>query len=307
MGFLSSVGSMFGGGSGKTNSSTTSTTAPSTVWSPQTPYLTANYGQGQALANAQMQGGRFEQQNTALNNAWQSQLAGPTNPYLTGMASNAMRQISKQFNEEIMPNLLGGGNAAGQLGQERYQNLQNSAVDTAATAMSNAANDVYGRAYDSGLQAQSQAIGQAGDVMAAPWTPLQQQAGILGSPTVLSGGSTSNSSTNSTDASKGMDMGMLTTIGSWMGSAMSDERLKDDVELIPNALDKVMQLKGVTYEIFGSRETGVIAQDVQAVLPEAIITTDTDEKYLAVKYPQLVGLLVEAIKELNEKVNDGKW
>lgn len=212
MGFLSSVSKAVFGSPSK--GSTSSSSAPATVWKPQQPYLTDLYGAGQNLAASQMApGSQFNQQNQSLNNAWQSQLSGPTNPYLTGMASNAMAQISKQFNEQIMPSLLGGGNASGQLGQERYQNLQNSAVDTAATSMANAAQNVYGQAWNSGLAAQSNAIGQGGAVMSAPWAPLAAQSSIVGNPTVLSGASSSSGST--TGASKGL----LELIGGGTGMA----------------------------------------------------------------------------------------
>jgi hypothetical protein len=211
MGFLSSAKSAIMGDSGGSKSSS----APSTVWKDQAPYLTANYKAGQNLAQQQMaSGSQFNQQQGALNSAWQQQLSGPTNPYLTGMASNAMSQISKQFNEQIMPNLLGGGNAAGQLGGERYMNMQNSAVDTAATAMANAAQNVYGQAWDSGLAAQSSAIGQGNQVMNAPWQPLINQAAIVGGPTVLGGGSTSKT----TNPSEGLLSMAAKGIGAFYGA-----------------------------------------------------------------------------------------
>lgn len=131
---------------------------------------------------------RFQGQMSAQNDAWRQQLAGAQNPYLTGMAANAMNQISRQFNEQIMPSLLGGGNAAGQLGGARYQMLQDSAVRAAAEGMGNAANEVYGNMAALGLQGQSQAIGQGNQVMNAQWLPLFSQSAILGSPTVLGGG-----------------------------------------------------------------------------------------------------------------------
>lgn len=85
-------------------------------------------------------------------------------------------------------------------------------------------------------------------------------------------------------------------------SAYSDERLKSDIQLIGDALVKVMQLRGVTFvrtDVAGSpRQTGVIAQDVLRVLPEAVSGDET----LAVAYGNMVGLLVEAIKELAARV-----
>lgn len=84
-------------------------------------------------------------------------------------------------------------------------------------------------------------------------------------------------------------------------TAYSDIRLKKDIRVIPDALAKVEQLSGVTYERIdsGERQTGLIAQEVQKVLPEAVSGDDM----LSVAYGNLVGLLIEAIKELNHKVD----
>ena len=86
-------------------------------------------------------------------------------------------------------------------------------------------------------------------------------------------------------------------------TAFSDIRLKKDIELIPNALDKVLSLRGVTYTDIelGNRRTGVIAQEVQAVLPEAVKEGD---EYLSVAYGNLVGVLIESIKELEARVRE---
>lgn len=87
-------------------------------------------------------------------------------------------------------------------------------------------------------------------------------------------------------------------------TAYSDVRLKTDIQVIPDALAKVVALRGVTYERVdgGGRQTGVIAQEVQAVLPEAITVGADDQQTLSVAYGNLVGLLIEAIKELDAKV-----
>ena len=93
----------------------------------------------------------------------------------------------------------------------------------------------------------------------------------------------------------------------------SDIRLKENIEVIDNALDKVKQLKGITYDLKsdGNRLTGLIAQDLEKVLPEAVYTSETladerkgeeSEEHLAIRYGNTVGLLVEAIKELSAKI-----
>ena len=89
------------------------------------------------------------------------------------------------------------------------------------------------------------------------------------------------------------------------GSA-SDIKLKENVEVISNALEKIKELKGVNfnYKKDGKRSTGLIAQDLQKVLPEAVYTTndiETKEEHLAINYGLVIGLLVEAIKELESK------
>nr|DAG03321.1 MAG TPA: Neck appendage like protein [Siphoviridae sp. ct6rT12]DAI56948.1 MAG TPA: Neck appendage like protein [Bacteriophage sp.] len=85
-------------------------------------------------------------------------------------------------------------------------------------------------------------------------------------------------------------------------TAYSDIRLKTNIAKIDNALSKVCFINGYIYDMNGKKNTGVIAQEVQKVLPEAISITDTKEKYLSVAYGNLVGLLIEAIKELKQEV-----
>ena len=91
----------------------------------------------------------------------------------------------------------------------------------------------------------------------------------------------------------------------------SDIRLKSDIAPIQNAIDKVCRLGGYTYFKHGSdkRKTGVIAQEVLEVLPEAV--SGSEDEHYSVAYGNIVGLLIEAIKEqqkeiqeLKEKVNE---
>jgi hypothetical protein len=90
----------------------------------------------------------------------------------------------------------------------------------------------------------------------------------------------------------------------------SDRRLKDNILRIQSPLEKISKINGVTfnwndkqktYQI-GKSDVGVIAQEIEEVLPELVETRDTG--YLAVKYEKLTPLLIEAIKELNQKVED---
>lgn len=85
----------------------------------------------------------------------------------------------------------------------------------------------------------------------------------------------------------------------------SDARLKSDIAPISDALAKVQALTGVTFTMTGSdvRQMGLIAQDVQAVAPEAVVEA---EGILRLAYGNLVGLLVEAIKDLTTQVEQLK-
>ena len=87
----------------------------------------------------------------------------------------------------------------------------------------------------------------------------------------------------------------------------SDERLKDNVVKIGDPLMKLSELRGVEFdwndnkEVFaGEHSYGVIAQEVEKVLPE--IVTERGDGYKAVKYELIVPLLIESIKELHKKV-----
>ena len=88
-------------------------------------------------------------------------------------------------------------------------------------------------------------------------------------------------------------------------SQNSDARLKENITVIQDALAKVQTLRGITYDRKdgGGRLTGVIAQEVQAVLPEAVTVADDEMKTLSVTYGNMVGLLIEAIKELKAEVD----
>ena len=90
-------------------------------------------------------------------------------------------------------------------------------------------------------------------------------------------------------------------------TAYSDINLKENIEVIPNALDKLSAIRGVTFDRTDcdvDRQSGVIAQEVEAVLPEVVTTNKEGIKSVA--YGNLVGLLIESIKELKAEINDLK-
>ena len=97
------------------------------------------------------------------------------------------------------------------------------------------------------------------------------------------------------------DSGNWTAVGNV--TAYSDERLKENIKTIPNALETVKKLRGVSFDRkdFGIKGIGVIAQEIEQVLPEVVV----DGEYKSVSYGNIVGLLIEAIKELEKKHKHG--
>ena len=89
----------------------------------------------------------------------------------------------------------------------------------------------------------------------------------------------------------------------------SDQRLKDNITPIPDALNKVISISGNTFDWNEKSEkegndVGVVAQEILEVLPEAVTTRENG--YLAVRYEKLVPLLIEAIKDLKTEIDELK-
>ena len=85
-------------------------------------------------------------------------------------------------------------------------------------------------------------------------------------------------------------------------TANSDQRLKSDIKTIDNALDKVCEMRGVTYTKDNELGSGVIAQEIEKVAPELVL----DGEYKSVAYGNTVGYLIEAIKELKSEIEELK-
>lgn len=88
-------------------------------------------------------------------------------------------------------------------------------------------------------------------------------------------------------------------------STYSDRRLKENINPIKKALDKVLKLEGVTYNLkdeTNKNHIGLIAQDVEKIVPEVVSTNDKGIKGVA--YSNLIALLIEAIKEQNKTIEE---
>ena len=112
----------------------------------------------------------------------------------------------------------------------------------------------------------------------------------------------------------GISMGGVLTVGGQLNAttivasqnitAFSDSRFKEDIKTLENALEKTQALNGVSYTDKASKEKriGLIAQEIKEVIPEVVFVNGDDQIH-SVAYGNLVGLLVQAIKELNAKVD----
>jgi len=109
--------------------------------------------------------------------------------------------------------------------------------------------------------------------------------------------------------------GAITATGDVTAFSTSDKNLKQNITNINNSLDKVSQLNGVYYNwtkealeknkhLVDVKEVGVIAQEVEAVLPEIVATREDGTK--AVKYDRLCALLIESVKELKKEIEELK-
>jgi len=99
--------------------------------------------------------------------------------------------------------------------------------------------------------------------------------------------------------------------GDVVAYASSDIRLKDNLELISNPLQKINQIGGYSFvwneekqDIYKGTDYGVIAQEIEEILPELVDTRENG--YKAVKYDKLVSLLIEGIKDLSKQVEELK-
>jgi hypothetical protein len=129
---------------------------------------------------------------------------------------------------------------------------------------------------------------------------------------VRTGASTSNLIWTTNDGGAFTDRFTFAGTGTFTASgdvyAYSDARVKENIETIDNALEKVMAMRGVSYNRTDTedktKKVGVIAQEIQKVLPEVV--QDKEDGMLSVSYGNIVGVLIEAIKEQQKQIDELK-
>ena len=131
---------------------------------------------------------------------------------------------------------------------------------------------------------------------------------------IISGSSTSTGSFGHLITDKDAHIGEdLLADGDVVAYNSSDVRLKDNIQVIKGSLDKIDGIRGVEFDWNDKspgwaqergHDVGVIAQEVQKVVPEIVV--ERKSGYLGVDYKRLVPLLIESVKELRQEVNDLK-
>ena len=91
-------------------------------------------------------------------------------------------------------------------------------------------------------------------------------------------------------------------------NSTSDARVKENVETIENALDKVLSLRGVEFNFkeMTGKKIGLIAQEVEEIVPQVVGEDDSEDKIKNVSYSNLVALLIEAVKEQQKQIDELK-
>ncbi len=151
-------------------------------------------------------------------------------------------------------------------------------------------------------------VADGGNVAIGNITPaytLDVAGTVHAASAVLSGSATFSGTVNVASVlgqtatfSGNVSVGNLYSVGDVV--AQSDLRLKTDLQVIDRAAERVQQLRGYTFTKDGRRGTGVVAQEVQRVLPEAV-HEDADGT-LSVAYGNMAGLLIEALRDLTARV-----
>jgi hypothetical protein len=149
-------------------------------------------------------------------------------------------------------------------------------------------------------------ITKTGNVLIGTTTDSGYKLDVVGDTRITSGSLGVGVAPNATD-------GRIDASNDIVAYQTSDQRLKENVTPIENALEKVKSLTGVEFDwieehkhIHGyeGHDTGVIAQQVQAVMPTAVRTNDSG--YLSVRYEKMIALLIEGMKEQQKEIDELK-
>ena len=199
--------------------------------------------------------------------------------------------------DDFIPNILGIGTTGtvgtiGGGGRVRADNFSNRSGSGAPTF--NAGLNVTGVLTATSFIGDGSGLTGAGATLNDDTTTSATYYPVFSTATT---GSLTTAKVSSTKLTYDPSLGKLTAT---IVNSSSDENLKKDISTVENALDKVNQLRGVnfTWKDNNEKSVGMIAQELQEVFPELVYE---DENGLSINYNGLIGVLIEAIKELSNK------
>ena len=240
--------SLFGTKQGTVPFTSTTTTSP---WAALSPYLTSGFANAQNVYNQQNQAGSLfnQAQGLAGQTLAGNYLTPDSNPYLKSSVEDALGLARSSF--------------AGQYGGAAGQNLDNSGYQEAlGRALGATATNAYSNAYQNERQNQMAAIPFAASL---PYANLQGYLGAL-SPGLQFGTSTTQGEQPYYQNNTANTLGALAG-GAGLLKMFSDRRLKSNIVKVG---DHPKGFGIYEYDIFGRRERGVMAQEVEKVIPEAV-------------------------------------
>ena len=210
--------------------------------------------------------------------------------------------------------ISGGGTSGTVTVSHSDTSSQSSVNNSGATVIQDVTLDTYG--HVTGLGSHTLTLGNLGYTGAtnANYITNNNQLSNGAGYTTNTGditGVTAGTNLNGGGSSGGVTLNLdstitVTTVNAGTVNTTSDERAKEDITPITGALDKVQQLGGYSFTLKATDEksSGVIAQEVQKVMPELV--QEGADGLLSVQYGNMVGLLIEAIKEQQAQIDELK-
>ena len=210
--------------------------------------------------------------------------------------------------------ISGGGTSGTVTVSHSDTSSQSSVNNSGATVIQDVTLDTYG--HVTGLGSHTLTLGNLGYTGAtnANYITNNNQLSNGAGYTTNTGditGVTAGTNLNGGGSSGGVTLNLdstitVTTVNAGTVNTTSDERAKEDITPITGALNKVQQLGGYSFTLKATDEksSGVIAQEVQKVMPELV--QEGAEGLLSVQYGNMVGLLIEAIKEQQAQIDELK-
>lgn len=176
----------------------------SSVWGNQAGYLGDMYGMGANIAN---NFGGYEQQAQGVYDMAMNGMQQMMNPGVNPQLEAYQRQVQQNLTDNLLPNIQGTAGMAGQQGGSRQGVAQGLALSRGNQQITDMSANLYNQDMNRMMQSMQMAPGLANFGMSIPWYGANQYAGLLGSPTVLSGASGSEGWGEQSDSMYSRDIG----------------------------------------------------------------------------------------------------